>query len=766
MDSPFGQAVQLDGQDDAIVVARSAAVDVGSGDFSVCAWIHPKQLRQGGIVCLGKYSWTHGWYLDMPDNHGRLRIETAGPDSVSNGTVTSAAGTIVANSWQHVAAVVRRGENATRLYVNGYPVAKGTIGPASLDNPKVNLHIGRIQDAQEFHGAIDEVRIYRRALEEPEIAALVAPGKALVKRPKLPPQELLLKLGDREFSNTLRTVPFLAVRLPAGPLTVQAKYAGPDPIERIEFRKLNEDEPLARRFAQFEQRIPNLGVHLGLRRDCGSTFSRVGSIQKVHSAQLTEYVFEGAIDDFPSPNVEKDNVNYLAGLREIGVRSEYTDGRDMPRLLIRSVEFEGPLVDSWPPRSHTNLLPPQQAHESLRDYAQRVLRQFATRAYRRPVTEPELTVLTEVCQRSLQSGHSLQQSLKDAFQVALTSPQFLFLTENSRGPEAEPLDDFELASKLAYFLWNSPPDEQTMSLARQGRLRQELDAEITRLLADPKSYLFISQFTAQWLALDKFQVLEPDRQQFPKLTRDVRTQLNEEPIRFVEHLLKHNLSIRNLVQSDLVLVNEIVADYYGLGARVSTGYEFTALEHRRRDLGGLLSQAAILAGLSDGRQSNPIKRGAWLARRIIAEPPDDPPPNVPNLKQETEHLPLRERLAQHRNQAGCAQCHAKIDPYGIPLEEYDAGGRRKADPGDVRSTLPDAANVSGANDLKQYLGQDRLDQLAFSFLKHLTIYACGRDLSNYELELLKRQSSQLKDDGYRMQDALRWVIHSELFLEK
>ncbi len=286
------------------------------------------------------------------------------------------------------------------------------------------------------------------------------------------------------------------------------------------------------------------------------------------------------------------------------------------------------------------------------------------------------------------------------------------------------------------------------------------------MLADPKSYQFIQQFASQWLALDKFQVLEPDRQQFPKLTREVRAQLAEEPIRFVEHLMRANMSLRNLVQSDVILANEVVAGYYGLAERVECGYEFQPLEHRRRELGGLLSQAAILAGLSDGRQSNPIKRGAWLARKIIAEPPDDPPPNVPNLKEETEHLPLRERLAQHRNQAGCAQCHAKIDPYGIPLEEYDAGGRRKADPGDVRSTLPDSANVSGANDLKQYLGQDRLDQLAFSFLKHLTIYACGRDLSYYELELLRQKSSQLKADGYRMQDCLRWVIHSELFLEK
>ncbi len=208
-------------------------------------------------------------------------------------------------------------------------------------------------------------------------------------------------------------------------------------------------------------------------------------------------------------------------------------------------------------------MPKQMSGESQSNYVERVLSRFATRAYRRPVTDEELSVLKAVCASSLASQQSLQQSLKDAMQVALASPQFLFLTESSRGPEAEPLDDFELASKLAYFLWNGPPDETSLQLARSGRLRGELDSEVARMLADPKSHQFINQFASQWLALDKFQVLEPDRQRFPKLTRDARTQLAEEPIRFVEHLIKHNMSVRNLVQSDIVLANEITADYYG-----------------------------------------------------------------------------------------------------------------------------------------------------------------------------------------------------------
>ena len=200
------------------------------------------------------------------------------------------------------------------------------------------------------------------------------------------------------------------------------------------------------------------------------------------------------------------------------------------------------------------------------------------------------------------------------------------------------------------------------------------------MIDDPRFSRFAGEFTSQWLALDKFQVLEPDRTRFPKLTRDTRTQLRQEPVQFLQYLIRNNLPVRNLIESDFVVANEVVASYYDLADRTESGFQFVAIPHGRRELGGVLTQAAILAGLSDGRESNPVKRGAWLARKIIAEPPDDPPPNVPALKEETKQLTLRQRLEQHRNQPGCAQCHAKIDPWGVPFEEFDAGGRLKRQP--------------------------------------------------------------------------------------
>ena len=770
--SPFGGALSLDGDADAFVVPRDPSMAIAEGDFTVAAWIHPRELRQSGIFCLGKYSWTHGWYFDMPNNQGVLRIETAGPNNQSNGTVASRPGTIQANRWQHVAAIVRRGENNTRLFVNGYQVASGTIAPNDLDNPAVQLHIGRIQDAQQFKGEIDDVRFYRRALDESELQALLENGRQFVTPPPPEkPQRLQLlagqdQTGRREFPGTLHGPAFAALRLHPGPLTIEAAYDGQTPLDRVVLTLLNPDDAMARRFATFENRKPQLGVHLGLRRDCGSTLTQVGKTQAVENGELQSFIFEGAISNFPSPDVEKDNVNYLAGIREIGVRSEFTDGRDMPRLLIRSVEFEGPFYETWPPQTHQRIFIESTLPPDSPQYADLVISTFAQRAWRRPLTPPEQQRLLAVFNDSRSAGASFHQSVRDALLVILTSPQFLMLIENSAGPEPEPLNQYELASKLSYFLWNAPPDQQLLDAAANGRLYHELDQHTDRLIDDSRFAQFTHEFVPQWLSLDKLAVLEPDRGKFPALTRDVKLQLGLEPIHFVSYLMRENRPLSELIASDYIVANEVVASYYDLGGRTEQGFEFVRIPHGREDLGGLLSHAGILAGLSDGRQPNPIKRGAWMARKIIAEPPAPPPPNVPQLEEDNKNLSLRERLEQHRNQPGCVKCHAGIDPWGLPFEQYDAAGRFRRESVAADSTLPDETEVSGVAQLKQYLAEDRLDQVAFGMLKHLSIYAGGRSLTWKEIELLRQQGVALRDGGYRLRDLIHFVIHSSIFLEK
>ena len=598
--------------------------------------------------------------------------------------------------------------------------------------------------------------------------------------PGKPDVAVALKLGGRNFAGQLHVSQhpaadddelasaLLLVRLPAGELALKVRPSEPNRLRRLVFSRISEGSDLARRFLAFENRSPSVGVHVGLRRDCGSTLAPVGPPQPVVDRELREYAFEGAINDFPTPDVEENNVNYLAGIREIAVRSEYTDGRDMPRLLIRSVEFEGPYYDSWPPETHRRIFINSPHSDNPPAYAREVLRSFATRAYRRPVTASEEAALLAVWQNSFGDSANFRQSIEDALLVALTSPQFLFNIENSSTPDPEPLDPYELASKLSYFLWNAPPDERLLQLAADGTLHDSLDAEIDRMVRDPRFAQFVHEFGSQWLSLDKFDVVAIDADRFPKLTRDTKTELRREPIEFLTYLLQHNLPLRNLVQSNFVLANEVTAGYYGLGDRVEIGFRFIPLPHNDPHLGGVLTQAAVLSGLSDGREANPVKRGAWLARKIIAEPPDDPPPNVPRLPEDDgAQLTLRQKLERHRNQEGCAKCHAGIDPWGLPFEQFDAAGLFRNDPAvDARSTLPDGTEVADLNGLKRYLAEDRLDQVAFSFLKHVACYGVGRSLTYNELVFLQEEGVKLRSTEYRMLDLVRFVIKSDVFQTK
>lgn len=561
---------------------------------------------------------------------------------------------------------------------------------------------------------------------------------------------------------------FLLVRLPAGSLKLTARYGDNARLRRIVFSRVHDDSDLGKRFNAFERRSPSLGIYLGLRRDCGSTLTRVREPKAVVSGEPQEFVFEGAINNFPSPDVETDNVNYLAGIREIGIRSEYTDGRDMPRLLVRSVEFEGPYYTAWPPATHRNIFIGSPHKDDPAAYARDIIRSFTTRAFRRPCTDAEQATIFAVWQNSYADKGDFRQSIKDALLVVLTSPQFLFLIENSRGPEAEDLDDYELASKLSYFLWNTAPDQRLLDLAAKNALRGALDAETERMIRDPRFGHSVQEFASQWLSLDKFDVVSVDAKRFPRLTREVRSRLRQEPVQFVRYLIERNLPLRNLIQSDFITADEAVASYYDLANRTESGFQFVPIKHENENLGGILSQAGILAGLSDGRESNPVKRGAWFARKIIAEPPDDPPPNVPRLPEnDGTHLTLRQKLERHRNQEGCAKCHSGIDPWGMPFEKYDAGGLFKKDPAvDARSKLPDGTEVEDLRALKAYLVRDRIDQLAFSFLKHIACYATGRSLTYNELVFLQKECIKLRSCDYRVQDLIRFVVKSDVFLKK
>ena len=578
------------------------------------------------------------------------------------------------------------------------------------------------------------------------------------------PLDVELVIGERKFGKAQSHPPFILIRLNAGPLEVGLVNKLTAGNYRISLVKLPKEDPNFHRFETFENRSPSIGVYAGLRRDCGSTLNPVGEPQAVSEAGLKEYLFTGAINNYPRPDVEVDNVNYLAGFREIAVRCEFTDGRDIPRLLVHKIEFEGPYYEQWPPKNYSDLMGQSKDFTRLRDRAENIIRNFAIRAFRRPVRESEVANLMRIWDES-DPAAQFTARIRPLLLVILTSPQFLFLTEISNSPESEPLDDWELSSKLSYFLWNSPPTPWLSELASQGNLRSHMKEVLHTMIQDERYRKGADVFVSQWLNLDKIEVVNTDSKRFPHLNRTVKTELRKEPVEFWLNKLRGNRPLSELFRSEEIVVNDILATYYGLGERVEAGLKFTAVEHQRENLGGILTHAAILAGLSDGREPNPVKRGAWLARKIIAEPPGDPPPNVPALEDLTQ-LTLRQRLEKHRDVAGCAKCHQGIDPWGLPFEEFDAGGLHRSEKIDSSTVLADGTRLGNFSSFRDYLLAEKQDQLAFSLAKHLSIFANGKPLSYKDEVDLRRNVEKLKSDGYRLQDLLECVIATDAFLMK
>ncbi len=363
-------------------------MNVGDGDFTVTAWINPHELKQGGIVCLGEYNYTHGWYFDMPDNRGILRIETMNADRQLNGVVQSQPGILRTHQWQHVAAVVKRGENQTRLYVNGYQVAVGTIQGANLDNPTKDLHIGRIQASHGFRGEIDDVRLYRRALTESELEAIIEPGRQFDTAPfpdavfrhayrlRRPAQRKSDCPETRSRPEPLRSG---STRLRSN-RTIGQTFWLCQRNRQDELRRIDEASPLGKYYLAFESRSPRLVSILV----CGVTVA-------VPWHPWENRKSSPAPNSTSSSSRERFRIFLILMSRKttsiiwqasakIGVRSEYTDDRDMPRLLIQSIEFEGPFYDSWPPATHRNIFIASEHSQDWPSYAKEIIASFASRA--------------------------------------------------------------------------------------------------------------------------------------------------------------------------------------------------------------------------------------------------------------------------------------------------------------------------------------------------------------------------------------------------
>ncbi len=375
------------------------------------------------------------------------------------------------------------------------------------------------------------------------------------------------------------------------------------------------------------------------------------------------------------------------------------------------------------------------------------------------------------------SGPSFEETILETLVAVLVSPPFLYITEPGTADEGvRELDDFEVASRLSYFLWSSMPDEELLRLAGEGRLRDPavLRKQVDRLLASPRSSEFVENFSDQWLELHALDRTAVNKQVFGSLVVGLEDRMRRETHAFFGELLHEDLSALNVLDSDFTVIDPVMAEHYGIDGVGGYGFRRVPLPEGSRR-GGVLTQASILTGQSNGTDSHPIKRGSWLLRRLLDDPPPPPPPNVPELDVEDPKLSglsLKEQLALHREHEACNGCHRKLDPWGVAFEHFDTLGkyrdrvRRGNTPVDAKAELPDGTVVDGLDELKTYLLERRREAFVRSLTGRMLAYALGRSLSFTDDERIDAIAAEFAADDHRLRTLVKTIVTDESFLTK
>ena len=432
--------------------------------------------------------------------------------------------------------------------------------------------------------------------------------------------------------------------------------------------------------------------------------------------------------------------------------------------------------------------------EELRAAASKHLSTFAARAYRRPLHEAEAAGLIALYDQQIESGKDFEGACRQVLQGIFASPQFVYLAEEHRwerkvinwsdkkrkkSEATAPMADHEVASRLSYFLWSGPPDEELTRLAFARRLHdpEVLKAQAKRMLSDPKAAALATQFAGYWLKFNKIaDHLDISRQRFPEFTESLQRAMYDEVHYFLEEIIRSDLSILSLLDSKFTFVNRELAAHYGMEDVTDAGFQRVQLTDRD-GRGGLLGMAGILSLTSHPDRRSAVERGAYVLREILGTPPLPPPVAVGKLEDVTaedgRQLTLAETMERHRREIRCAGCHSRMDPLGLALEEFDGIGRRtKPESANGASfagldALPDGTTLHGLEDLKRYLlqGPQRRKFLS-NFSKRLLTYALTRKLQSGDFHTLLSTRRALEDNGYRLSAAVTTIVTSDVFLQR
>ncbi|MEE3373333.1 MAG: DUF1592 domain-containing protein [Planctomycetota bacterium] len=577
------------------------------------------------------------------------------------------------------------------------------------------------------------------------------------------------------------------VALPAGQRSCTLTWTGPWAIESLHLTRLPTDHAIRKRNARQkerdqeerrdqDQREPVLQVALGNRTDDGMDSEPFGQACRLSAPldHFATYQFLGRLENLPVPQVDLNEQSSLANILVLAVwNGDFVKQRERTgtRIQVRQVEFEAPYFPTWPPASHQKIFFDSPHRERPAVYAEEVLTRFMAEAFRRPLYVDEVTPYLNFW-KAIQSDYEhFEESIREVLVAVLCSPKFLYLAEAAENDKTPIQEELELASRLSYFLWNGPPDQRLKHLAQQQNLRRGLSEELPRLLADPRSWHFIEAFCDQWLRIDRHQAMRVNVRKHPSFTRFVKADLARETYHFVRHALCENLNLFTLIDSDFVIVNQNLAEFYGLPDVRGTQFRVVPIQPAT-PRGGLLTQGSFLSGHSDGNQGHPVKRAVWLMERILGQSPPPPPPNVPALPVENANKrqqSIAAQLAAHRDNISCRNCHKKLDPYGLVFEDYNGAGLLHRKPGsnpDTQVTLPGGHTVNGVGEMVQHILTEERHAFRSSLIEHLMTYALGRDLSFADDPTIEKIARRVARRDDRLAAVIEEIVTSPLFLQQ
>lgn len=454
----------------------------------------------------------------------------------------------------------------------------------------------------------------------------------------------------------------------------------------------------------------------------------------------------------------------------------------LPQIQIHDVQITGPVIESWPTAAQTTLLGNDfqrvVSNGDLPDADLRShVRRFASAAYRRTATEPEVDRIWNVIRRRRSDGASQLDAFADGIKVVLCSPNFLYLSPPQEPPTDDTdlqhnLSDEQLATRLSYFLWSSMPDAVLRDAAGNGNLHKPgvLADQVERMLIDKRSNALVDGFLDSWLTLRDLGGTPPDRQDFKEYYHyDLGEAMRRETSLFTRCLIDENLNINQFIDSDFTFVNKPLARMYGMPVPASTGFHRMPVTDRRR--GGLLGQASVLTVTANGIDTSPVVRGVWLLENLLGDPPSPPPPDVEPLDPDTRGAKsIRDQLQKHRDVPSCFDCHREIDPLGFALENYDPIGRWRTTYGaripiDASGELPTGERFDGVVEFKQLLSRQN-EKFARALTEKLLAYACGRQLSPLDRPHVDAILADAAESGNGLRDLIKRIVVSEPFLNR